>query len=141
VPPVQPETVVEIVNLAEAGAAVEQGRPEKLEEGSADPIANEAARAEFSGWLAFNETSGSARITGFETLREPMGRKACRARHDQIVQAFEVDQSKARVLADQPVMFQSRICAANGEIVITCQGSIALISPRQTRPGSACTRS
>jgi hypothetical protein len=139
-PTAQPESVLEIVNLAEAGASVEDGRPEILEEGSADPIAQEVARAEFSGWLAFDETSGSMRITGFDTLREPIGRKACRARHDVIVRAFELSPGKARVLADQPVMFQSRLCAANGEIVITCQGSDAVISPRHTRPGSACTR-
>ena len=137
----EPETVVEIMELASAGPADDADRPDVAEEGSADPAAREAARTEFSGWLAYNEASGALRITGFETMRQPVGRKACRARHDQIVQAFEVDQSRARVLADAVVMFQSRICAANGEIIITCQGSDAVISPRQARPGSACTRS
>ena len=137
----QPETVTELIDLAGASPETDGNLPEGLEEGSADPAARDAARAEFSGWLSFNETSGSLRITGFDTLREPIGRKACRARHDEIVQAFDVDQSRARVLADQPVMFQSRICAANGEIVITCQGSDAVISPRRARPDSACSRS
>ena len=137
----QPETVTELIDLAGASPETDGNLPEGLEEGSADPAAPNAARAEFSGWLSFNETSGSLRITGFDTLREPIGRKACRARHDEIVQAFDVDQSRARVLADQPVMFQSRICAANGEIVITCQGSDAVISPRRARPDSACSRS
>lgn len=137
----QPETVTEVIDLAGASPETDGNLPEGLEEGSADPAARDAARAEFSGWLSFNETSGSLRITGFDTLREPIGRKACRARHDEIVQAFDVDQSRARVLADQPVMFQSRICAANGEIVITCQGSDAVISPRRARPDSACSRS
>jgi hypothetical protein len=41
---------------------------------------------------------------------------------------------KARVMADKPVMFQSSICAANGEIVITCHGATALVSPRRARP-------
>ena len=133
----QPETVTELIDLAGASPETDGNLPEGLEEGSADPAARDAARAEFSSWLSFNETSGSLRITGFDTLREPIGRKACRARHDEIVQAFDVDQSRARVLADQPVMFQSRICAANGEIVITCQGSDAVISPRRARPDSA----
>jgi hypothetical protein len=137
----QPETVTELIDLAGASPETDSNLPEGLEEGSADPAARDAARAEFSGWLSFNETSGSLRITGFDTLREPIGRKACRARHDEIVQAFDVDQSRARVLADQPVMFQSRICAANGEILITCQGSDAVISPRRARPDSACSRS
>jgi hypothetical protein len=137
----QPETVTELIDLAGASPETDGNLPEGLEEGSADPAARDAARAEFSSWLSFNETSGSLRITGFDTLREPIGRKACRARHDEIVQAFDVDQSRARVLADQPVMFQSRICAANGEIVITCQGSDAVISPRRARPDSACSRS
>lgn len=137
----QPETVTELIDLAGASPETDGNLPEGLEEGSADPAARDAARAEFSGWLSFNETSGSLRITGFDTLREPIGRKACRARHDEILQAFDVDQSRARVLADQPVMFQSRICAANGEIVITCQGSDAVISPRRARPDSACSRS
>lgn len=137
----QPETVTELIDLAGASLETDGNLPEGLEEGSADPAARDAARAEFSGWLSFYETSGSLRITGFDTLREPIGRKACRARHDEIVQAFDVDQSRARVLADQPVMFQSRICAANGEIVITCQGSDAVISPRRARPDSACSRS
>lgn len=137
----QPETVTEVIDLAGASPETDGNLPEGLEEGSADPAARDAARAELSGWLSFNETSGSLRITGFDTLREPIGRKACRARHDEIVQAFDVDQSRARVLADQPVMFQSRICAANGEIVITCQGSDAVISPRRARPDSACSRS
>lgn len=137
----QPETVTEVIDLAGGSPETDGNLPEGLEEGSADPAARDAARAEFAGWLSFNETSGSLRITGFDTLREPIGRKACRARHDEIVQAFDVDQSRARVLADQPVMFQSRICAANGEIVITCQGSDAVISPRRARPDSACSRS
>lgn len=137
----QPETVTELIDLAGASPETDGNLPEGLEEGSADPAVRDAAPAEFSGWLSFNETSGSLRITGFDTLREPIGRKACRARHDEIVQAFDVDQSRARVLADQPVMFQSRICAANGEIVITCQGSDAVISPRRARPDSACSRS
>jgi len=138
--PGQPETEIEIIDLAAAGSEADGAREGAGEEGSYDPAAREAARAEFSGWLTYNEASGSMRIASFETMREPVGRKACRARHDQIVQAFELDQSKARVLADQVVMFQSRICAANGEIIITCQGSDAVISPRQARPGSACTR-
>jgi hypothetical protein len=43
-------------------------------------------------------------------------------------------------MADKPVMFQSSICAANGEIVITCHGATALVSPRRARPGSMCAK-
>ena len=47
---------------------------------------------------------------------------------------------QARVMADKPVMFQSSICTANGEIVITCHGATALVSPRRARPGSMCAK-
>jgi len=79
-------------------------------------------------------------ITGFGTRRDPIGRKACREQHDTIVKAFHVTPARTRIMADQPVMFQSRICAANGEVVITCHGSESVISPRRSRPGSSCAR-
>ncbi len=139
--PGQPETVVELIEIAATGPEQDDDFAAGLEEGSVDPLEAEAQRAAFSDWLSFDETSGSLQITGFATRRDPIGRKACREQHDTIVQAFHVSPASTRIMADQPVMFQSRICAANGEVVITCHGSEAVISPRRTRPGNSCTRS
>ena len=136
----QPGTVVELIELASMDTDQDDGLAANLEEGSADPIEAEAERAAFSDWLSFNETSGALQITDFGTRRDPIGRKACREQHDNIVKAFHVTPAHTRIMADQPVMFQSRICAANGEVVITCHGSEAVISPRRARPGSSCAR-
>jgi hypothetical protein len=140
-PPGQPETVVEVIDLAAAEPQPDDGEAVGLDQGSADPLEREAERALFADWLAFDETFGAVRITGFGTRRDLSGKKACREQHDTIVKAFHVSPASTRIMADQPVMFQSRICAANGEIVITCHGSEAVVSPRRARPGSSCARS
>lgn len=140
--PGQPETVVEVISLdGSQESASLPGDVMAEEQGSADPSANLVDRQAYADWLSFDDASGQLRITGFATQRAGGGRKACRDQHDTIVRAFEVPGALAKVMADQPVMFQSRICAANGEIIITCHGSTALVSPRQLRPGSACARS
>lgn len=131
--PGQPDTIVEVISLAaeDADAALRQAE---------DLAAREAERAAFSDWLTMDRTSGAVRITGFKTLRSGGGRTQCRATHDSIVRAFDIAGDQARVMSDKPVMFQSSICTANGEIVITCHGATALVSPRRTRPGSMCAR-
>jgi hypothetical protein len=137
-----PDVVVEVITL-ESGLLPGDGDGEAtalLEQGSVDPVDRSADRQAFAGWLSFDHATGSARIIGFDTLREAEGRRSCRQTHDTIVAAFEIDPARARVLADQPVMFQSSICAANGEIVITCHGSSAVVSPRRSRPGGRCSR-
>lgn len=96
-----------------------------------------AVRDEYADWLVQDKTgSGAARITDFSSRRSHDNRKACRARHDAIVRVFAINH--ARVLADRPVMFQSSICTANGEIVITCFGTTTTLSPRKARPSGRC---
>ena len=96
-----------------------------------------AVRDEYADWLVQDKTgSGAARITDFASRRSHDNRKACRARHDAIVRVFAINH--ARVLADRPVMFQSSICTANGEIVITCFGTTTTLSPRKARPSGRC---
>jgi hypothetical protein len=131
--PGQPDTIVEVISFE----AVE--REDDLLKAQ-EQAAREAERAAFSDWLTMDRSSGQLRITGFKTQRSGGGRVECRATHDSIVRAFAVAGNKARVMADKPVMFQSSICAANGEIVITCHGATALVSPRRARPGSMCAR-
>ncbi|MGI9511481.1 MAG: hypothetical protein ACR2OL_01145 [Anderseniella sp.] len=104
------------------------------------PVSTPGVSAEeFAGWLVPVKTgTGAARIIDFAVRKSSDNRKACQSRHDAIVSAFSI--RKARVMADKPVMFQSSICAANGEIVITCFGTSATISPRRGRPGGRCSR-
>ncbi len=102
----------------------------------AKPIAD---AKQFSDWLTRDETGNqTARIIDFAVRRSYDNRNACRSRHDAIVNAFSI--SNARVMADKPVMFQSSICAGNGEIVITCVGTSATVSPRKVRPGGRCRK-
>ncbi len=92
---------------------------------------------QFSDWLVRDETGqATALIIDFAVRKSNDNRKICQARHDAIVNAFSI--SNARVLADKPVMFQSSICTGNGEIVITCFGTAATVSPRRARPGGRC---
>ena len=94
---------------------------------------------EFADWLVPGKTgTGAARIIDFAARKSSDNRKACQSRHDAIVSAFAI--KHARVMADQPVMFQSSICASNGEIVITCFGTSATISPRRVHPGGRCSK-
>lgn len=131
--PGQPDTIVEVISLA-----VDDGDEALRQE--EDLAAREAERAGFADWLTMDRTTGAVRITGFKTKRSGGGRTECRATHDSIVRAFDISGDRARVMADKPVMFQSSICAANGEIVITCHGATALVSPRRARPGSMCAK-
>lgn len=132
--PGQPDTIVEVISLEPDEGAVEAERMAQ------QLAAQEAERAAFSDWLTMDRTSGAVRITGFATQRSGGGRNECRSTHDSIVRAFGIAEDRARVMADKPVMFQSSICAANGEIVITCHGATALVSPRRAHPGSMCAR-
>ena len=92
---------------------------------------------QFSDWLVRDEAgTATAHIIDFAARKSNENRKICQARHDAIVRAFSI--SNARVMADKPVMFQSSICAGNGEIVITCFGTAATISPRKARPDGRC---
>lgn len=91
---------------------------------------------EFADWLVPGK-AGAARIIDFAARKSNDNRKTCQSRHDAIVSAFAI--KHARVMADKPVMFQSSICTSNGEIVITCFGTSATISPRKVRPGGRCS--
>ncbi len=94
---------------------------------------------EFSDWLVPGKTgAGAARIIDFAARKSSNNRKTCQSRHDAIVSAFAI--KHARIMADKPVMFQSSICTSNGEIVITCFGTNATISPRKVRPGGRCSK-
>lgn len=127
-PNVQPQTEAVII------ANVNPGKTEREITSMVEPA---AVRDEYSDWLVQDNTgTGAARITDFATRRSHDNRKACRARHDAIVRGFAI--KHARVLADRPVMFQSSICTANGEIVITCFGTTTTVSPRKARPGDRC---
>ncbi len=93
---------------------------------------------EYADWLVpVKGGTGAVRIIDFAARKTSDNRKTCRLRHDAIVNAFAI--SQARVMADKPVMFQSSICAKNGEIVITCFGTSATVSPRKLRPGGRCS--
>jgi hypothetical protein len=93
---------------------------------------------EFADWLVPGKTgTGAARIIDFAARKSRGNRKTCQSRHDAIVSAFAI--KHARIMADQAVMFQSSICTTNGEIVITCFGTSATISPRKARPGGRCS--
>ncbi len=103
-------------------------------------VDHSADRQAYADWLSVDDATGNVRITGFDTRHEAEGRRSCRQTHDTIVSSFGIDPDRAKVLADQPVMFQSSICAANGEIIITCHGSNGTISPRRLRPNGRCSR-
>ena len=102
-------------------------------------VDNRKQQEGFSDWLVSNDTDqSSARIVDFASRKSNVNRSTCRADHDTLVSAFNL--SKVRVLSDQPALFQSSICADNGEIVITCFGTTSTISPRKARPSSHCAK-
>lgn len=102
-------------------------------------VAPVATAEEFSDWLVGDNTgAGAARIIDFASRKSNDNRQACQSRHAAIVSAFAI--KRARIMADKPVMFQSSICTTNGEIVITCFGTSATISPRKARPGGRCSK-
>jgi hypothetical protein len=95
--------------------------------------------SQFADWLVpVPSGNGTVKIVSFAARKSHDNRKACRANHRAIVDAFGIED--ARIMADRPMLFQSRICAANGEIVITCFGTTATVSPRKNRPGGHCSR-
>jgi hypothetical protein len=131
--------VHEIAHKATSDDAVSPVQSAKADR-EAMPTANSTADAEqFSDWLVRDETGiSTARITDFASRKSNVNRNTCQARHDAIVSAFSI--SNVRVMADKPVMFQSSICAANGEIVITCFGTTGTVSPRKARVGGRCSK-
>ncbi len=116
---------------------VVNARSDKADRETVAPVTPVVLPEEFADWLVPG-AAGTARIIDFAARKSSDNRKACQSRHNDIVSAFAI--GNARVLADKPVMFQSSICTTNGEIVITCFGTSATISPRKVRPGGRCSK-
>ena len=129
----QSAPVIDVTSLDDDGSIDRQSEVASI-------AVHNSTREQFADWLVVDETgSGTPQIIDFASRKTNENRKACRSQHDAIVTGFGVE--KARVLADKPVLFQSSICAGNGEIVITCFGTSATLSPRKSRPGDRCARS
>ncbi|WP_108879841.1 hypothetical protein [Anderseniella sp. Alg231-50] len=119
--------------------AAAEAQSDKADRETMPAVTPVALPGEFADWLVPGKSgTGAARIIDFAARKSSDNRKSCQSRHEDIVNAFSI--KHARVMADQPVMFQSSICAANGEIVITCFGTSATISPRKVHPGGRCSR-
>jgi len=132
-------TVRRAFHLQAARRITAKVQSDKADREIAPKVSPAGLAEEFSDWLVPGKTgTGAARIIDFAARKSSSNRKICQSRHDAIVSAFAI--KNARVMADKPVMFQSSICTSNGEIVITCFGTSATISPRKARPGGRCSR-
>ena len=118
---------------------VVKARSDKADRETMPKITPVVLPEEFADWLVPGASdTGAARIIDFAARKSSDNRKTCQSRHNAIVSAFAI--KHARVMADKPVMFQSSIGTTNGEIVITCFGTSATISPRKVRPGGRCSK-
>lgn len=88
--------------------------------------------------LYFDAAARKQVIGNFETRSFPGGHASC----TEIAQSMAADaragQDSLRVLGDTEEIKVIRICAANGNVVITCRNGRITVSPRRPRPDDGC---
>lgn len=83
---------------------------------------------------------GRLRLNRFHTLKLDMAHHDCRDFPNIFIADYRLPRREIDILADNMLITQKRICAANGAIIVTCYQNKATISLRRARPGDGCDR-
>lgn len=82
---------------------------------------------------------GGLWLNAFQTRSMPLAAPACAALGDDIV--AHLPAGTVERLAEEELMRQTRVCAVNGSLLVTCYGGAATVSLRPARHGDGCARS
>jgi hypothetical protein len=77
-------------------------------------------------------------LNSFQTRSMPLAAPACAALSDEIVSGLPA--GTVERLAKEELMRQTRVCAVNGSLLVTCYGGAATVSLRPARDGDGCGR-
>lgn len=77
-------------------------------------------------------------LTDFRTRTMPMNYGACKSIKNSFSEDFEIPPEQVTLLGDTGDFSQTRICTANGSLIITCSGGTATFSPRKKSAADGC---
>ena len=77
-------------------------------------------------------------INSFATRSMPLDGPACAALGEDIVQRLALPAGAVERLAEEDLMRQTRVCALNGSLLVTCYGGAATVSLRAPQHGDGC---
>ena len=82
---------------------------------------------------------GEIWINSFATRSMPLDALDCAVLSDEIVERLPLPASAVQRLAEEELMRQTRVCAANGNLLVTCYGGAATVSLRRPQHGDGCS--
>ena len=77
-------------------------------------------------------------INSFATRSMPLEGPDCAALSDDIVHRLALPAGAVERLAEEELMRQTRVCALNGSLLVTCYGGAATVSLRHPQHGDGC---
>lgn len=77
-------------------------------------------------------------LNSFATRSMPLDAPGCAALSDDIVSRLPLPADAVERLADEDLMRQTRVCALNGSLLVTCYGGAATVSLRPAHIGDGC---
>lgn len=77
-------------------------------------------------------------LNSFATRSMPLEAQACAEISEEIVSRLALPVGAVERLADEELMQQTRLCAVNGSLLVTCYGGTATVSLRHPALGDGC---
>ena len=77
-------------------------------------------------------------LNSFATRSMPLDDLACAELSEEIISRFRFPASAVQRLAEEDLMRQTRVCAVNGSLLVTCYGGDATVSLRRPHFGDGC---
>jgi hypothetical protein len=96
------------------------------------------SRASGSRMVDLSVQDGAVLLNSFGTKSMPLDDLACAEMAEDIVWHQSLPNEAVHLLANNELMHQVRICAANGHVLITCYQNTATVSLRRPAPRNGC---
>jgi hypothetical protein len=77
-------------------------------------------------------------LNSFATRSMPLDAPACAELSDEIVSHLALPAGAVERLADEDLLRQTRVCAVNGSLLVTCYAGAATVSLRPPHMGDGC---
>jgi len=77
-------------------------------------------------------------LNSFATRSMPLDAPACAELSDEIVSRLTLPAGAVERLAEEDLMRQTRVCAVNGSLLVTCYAGAATVSLRPPHMGDGC---
>ena len=115
------------VDATESGRPATKPRPAFIVRGSPARKLVDVAVREDGLWL-----------NSFATRSMPLDALSCAVLSDEIVEGLALSAGAVHRLAQEELMRQTRVCAINGSLLLTCYGGDATVSLRPAQHGDGC---